>query len=108
VHEAREIARQVLHQGAPRPGVAVHPGFGARVVLRSAALDEVRRQSKRRRSEPQKREARVKLGARLADGLEMIRQRLAGNHLAQAAEVGSVQKLGPDVWSFVAAVEKLE
>ena len=108
VHEAREIARQVLHQGAPRPGVAVHPGFGARVVFRSAALDEVRRQGEGSRREAEKRQARVELGAGFADGFEMILERFAWNHLAQSAEVGGVQKLGPDVWPFVAAVEKLE
>ena len=79
---------QPLAEAMPRIRVAVHQRFGAREVVRVAALDRIRREGKRRSRKPDQRNTTCKLVLDQLDGLEDVGQRNPGVERLQTVDVG--------------------
>ena len=85
---AVEIAHQVTaetgHERMPGLRLCVHQGLGAGVIARSAALNHIRRQGKRRSGKADQRNVRFKLRPRRGHGLQHKGQGLFWLHVTQA------------------------
>src|SRR5712691_1716799 len=84
VEIAHQVAAETGHEGMPGLRLRVHQGLGADVIARSAALNHIRRQGKRRPGKADQRNMRFELRPRRGHGLEHKGHGFFWLHVTQA------------------------